>query len=312
MISKSTYVNLICTTRILEVEKMGDELPSNFEDLGISVFIISDPEVRPSKILELLKSRAIKFQRISPFFFKQYPTDFDARRSRVLSKKHLTLSEVGCAKSHLTCYEIFLKSESDFALIFEDDADLINSNVDALWDITEKYILFTNEVSKLEPIALTYHTESANLITANKDFYSAVGNASNTMAYLINRLGASELIVRNAHLDYVADWPRGTRIKFHVPVTKLFDHGSKNGSVKSLIESGRILYRRGFILNLLQNLSIVTFTTYFRNLSYFSNFKDYIRVLWFPIIQWKYFRIASKPIPNSNNHLYLRKSKNTR
>jgi len=282
---------------------------SNIDDLGVAIFVISDPNIRSSKILDLLENRRTKHQRISPIFLKQNPINFNAKRSLILSKKHLTLSEIGCAKSHLTCYEKFLSSNKDFAIIFEDDADLIDANTDAFYETTKKFLLFTDKKSKSEPTVLLYYTESANLIIANDDFYSIVGNASTTMAYLINRLAAVELLARNANYDYVADWPKGTSIKFFLPTINLFEHGSKNGSVVSLIEPDRFSSKLNMKRKILQNLRIISFENYFSNIKYFNGLTEYMRILWIPLLQWQLFRAILRLYPNAKKLKSVEKSK---
>jgi glycosyl transferase family 25 len=281
-------------------------MPGKFDDLRISIFVISDPNIRPSKILSLLENEGIKHRKVSPIFLKHYPAEFNSKRSQVLSKKRLSLSEIGCATAHLSCYSNFLESGDDFALVFEDDAHLIDSNLDSLYDLTRKFLEFKKATFKHESIAMLYYSESANVIQANEYFYNIVGNASHAMAYLINRLSAMELLKRNAQYDYVADWPKGTEIKFFLPKIKLFEHGSKNGSVESFIELGRLDNTLNFQSKIIQNLKIIFFVAYFKNISFFSGISDYIRILWMPIFQWQYFRILSNLFPNSRRKKIVR------
>jgi len=274
-------------------------MPGKFDDLRISTFVISDPNIRPSKILSLLENEGIIYRRVSPIFLEHYPVEFNSKRSQVLSKKRLSLSEIGCASAHLSCYLKFLESGDDYALIFEDDAHLIDSNIDSLYELTRNFLAFKKATFKRESIALLYYSESANVIQANEYFYKIVGNASHAMAYLINRLSAMELLKKNAHFDYVADWPKGTGIKFFLPKIKLFEHGSKKGFVESFIELGRLDNTLNFQSKIIQNLKIIFFVTYFKNISFFSGITDYIKILWIPIFQWQYFRVFSKLFPNS-------------
>lgn len=281
-------------------------MPGKFDDLRISIFVISDPNIRPSKILSLLENEGIKHHRVSPIFLKQYPVEFNAKRSQVLSKKRLSLSEIGCAKAHLSCYSKFLESDDDFALIFEDDAHLIDSDLDSLYNLTRKFMDFNKATFKYDSIAMLYYSESANIIQANQYFYNIVGNASHAMAYLINRLSAMDLLKRNAQSDYVADWPKGTGIRFFLPESRLFEHGSKNGSVESFIEPARLFNTLDFQSKILQNLKIIFFVTYFRNISFFSGINDYVRILWVPIFQWQFFRVLSILSPKSRRIKVIR------
>ncbi|CAN2213814.1 Glycosyl transferase, family 25 [Candidatus Nanopelagicaceae bacterium] len=282
-------------------------MSTKFQRLGASIFIIADPEKRSSKLLELLQERGVPHERIPPTFLHEYPPEFNPKRSHVLSKKALTLPEIGCAKSHLECYRAFLESENNYAVIFEDDADLIDSDLDALSDLTGKFLKFAKTIPYEKPIALVYYTESANLIRLNEDFYQVIGNASHAMAYLINRNAAKKILERNTNIDYVADWPRGTAIKFFFPVRQLFEHGSKNGLVKSFIEPERFSSALDLKTKLAQNLRIVTFAHYFSNFKNFNGIREYLKILWLPLIQWQLFRAISRLIPNSQKIKSLKK-----
>jgi GR25 family glycosyltransferase involved in LPS biosynthesis len=279
-----------------------------FKELGVSIFIIADPEKRPSKILELLDLKGIAYQRIPPIFLENFPPGFNPKRSRVLSKKNLSLSEIGCAKSHLACYETFLNSDRDFAVIFEDDALIINSKLNIFYEITEKFLKLTKSISREKSVALLYYTESANLIRFNPEFYRIVGNASHAMAYLINRNAARELISRNSNTDFVADWPKGTSIKYFLPAMSLFEHGSKNGSVESFIEPERTSSKLTLGSKLLQNIRIISFENYYSNRKYFTGIGEYVKILWIPLLQWQFFRALYRSFPNSKNLKCVEKS----
>lgn len=265
-------------------------------NLPFQIYVIGDTHIRPSTIIEYLEKNNIPFEKISPTFYTTIPAHFDPVRSQVLSKKHLSLSEIGCANSHQLCYKRLLNSESDYALVLEDDAELVDSDFNSVTLLAKKFIAENSRKFESESRALLFYTESANLLeikNSTNEFFVLRGNASHAMAYLLNGSAALELLNKNANLDYVADWPKGTNVNFYLTKKRLFNHGSKNAKVKSLIETGRMLSKLPSKDKFILNLKILILIEYVLYRKYFRNLADFIRILWWPLIGWQINRLCA-------------------
>ena len=280
--------------------------------LPFEIFVIGDNQIRPSRIINLLETRGIPFQTVPPTFYSSSPNHFNQARSQILSKKLLSLSEMGCANSHLLCYKRLLDSDSEYALVLEDDAELINSDCHELVEIANMFINrnFLNTKSKSR--LLLYYTESANLLenkVSKGEFLVVRGNPSHAMAYLLNRSAAKELLTANAYLDYVPDWPKGTSLEFYLTRRRLFNHGSKLGTVESLLERGRKQSKLNVRERNILNIRILLLVQYFANREFFSSFTDFVRILWWPLVEWQINRIHASSSETWGEGVKVKKSR---
>lgn len=118
--------------------------------------------------------------------------------------RNLTNGEVGCALSHINIYENFLASDSDWALIIEDDAILGRLNKDIINEIVtssspfEVFILGYSKVLEEEeknyywrfPIKQKVKLKAGMLGIPYSQW------ACGTVAYLINRSGATKTVAQ--------------------------------------------------------------------------------------------------------------------
>lgn len=116
---------------------------------------------------------------------------FDERGFQIRTGKHQNKREVGCYFSHLKCLRAFLETDSEFALILEDDAelpeDLVELLEDALshaqkWDLLR---LSSSRQGKHIPIAE---------LKGNRQLTINTAVLKNTAAYVINRHAAKRCL----------------------------------------------------------------------------------------------------------------------
>jgi hypothetical protein len=277
-------------------------------EIGYPIFVIADLQRRPSSIISQLSAIGISFNIIPSTFISEYPVGFNPERCQALSKRVVTLSEVGCALSHLASYRELLKSDHQYAYVFEDDASFLDGENVSVFDYGINFIESVKTSSNQSNLLLL-HTESANLKSVSLGglkIFRAAGNPSHSLAYLISRQASVELIESNQNCDYVADWPRGTDIDFYCSIEKYFAHGSKNGSTLSMIEPSRSVKLSGTRWNLVRNIRDLTLVTYFANRKYFLNLDNYFRIIWWPFLEWKYFRFFATPSEVWGPNVYVK------
>lgn len=120
---------------------------------------------------------------------KIYPSvQYTIKNKRFSHNNIGTKGAIGCYLSHITLWEMLLKSNEEYFLIFEDDAD-INNDIYNIENNINKILNLKN----WDFIFLGYHN---NLL-----FYNSQENISKikniiygTHAYLINRKGAEKLL----------------------------------------------------------------------------------------------------------------------
>jgi hypothetical protein len=111
---------------------------------ALSCFVIGDDKKRKIVVLPNLHKFGFKPKIIAPNFFDKWPVNFSRERSLALTRRSLSLGELGCAQSHLDCYKTFLDSNSHLTLIFEDDAFLSDQKLNE-FNTRDKY--FYNNTS---------------------------------------------------------------------------------------------------------------------------------------------------------------------
>lgn len=134
---------------------------------------------------------------------------YDRKRARVITTRDMSKGEVACVLAHRMCYEKFLKTDAEWALILEDDALLIT-------DLSEVETVISQTSSAPQIISLFHHgglqrrkvVETVNL---NKNYVleSRVPAPFGTVGYLINKSGAEIAMTsyRDCKVDSPADWP---------------------------------------------------------------------------------------------------------
>lgn len=147
----------------------------------------------------------------------------------------LTPSELGCTLSHLKALELFLESEDEYALIFEDDAILPNDlNRENLEKELKKINLPKNillslggiqmkESLKVRGILKTERLFNKDILEVHPHFYNRVNYA---VAYVVDREMAKNLIAYHHLIRKADDWSYlfDFNENSHILMTYLVDH----------------------------------------------------------------------------------------
>jgi GR25 family glycosyltransferase involved in LPS biosynthesis len=257
-------------------------------------FIIGNPKVRPLASFDDLRLLGLSPQLSSPKFLERHPPNFSAVSSRIKMRRQLVLAEIGCALAHLETYRILASLGNRWALILEDDAKL---NLDS----REQFLNALKHIDRLESEqpegarVYSFFSRSALVFDDNctELFREVVGFPSEAVAYVINQKAAAILLETNRNLDYVADWPRNTKIDFFLSSNEFFIHKSGEDKAFSLIDHARIKNAPTLVQKTIMAISTVSFYYYFKFKRQFSTIFDYSANLVWPIIKFRIARIGS-------------------
>lgn len=112
----------------------------------------------------------------------------------------LNRGEIGCTLSHYKCYRKLLTSNSDYALILEDDITILK-NIDIIKEVVS--IFNSNEPLVLFLSGDYWYKKCVEVMSDKKilSVYDAVG----TYAYFINKAGARLILEKNIKASCAAD-----------------------------------------------------------------------------------------------------------
>jgi hypothetical protein len=182
---------------------------------------------------------------------------------------------IGCAASHQEVYQLFLKSDADWALVLEDDARFT-----AIRALEVSMPLLLQNINLSHPTIVQLGTRGSRLLDSNwgpRTFgncvvfrYSAAPGQA--FAYLINRTAASKLI--SSSICGPADWPNSagqtTFYGFIPPMA---------------VESGRpSTIEPQPALSVLWRIRQLSLINYIRDRSKFEGFGSYWRVVLKPYV----------------------------
>jgi GR25 family glycosyltransferase involved in LPS biosynthesis len=262
--------------------------------------VIGDNKLREIIITKELDSLGFKPILIEPNVFKEWPEYFSKNRSLAITRRTLSLGELGCAKSHLDSYDYFLNCNRNLTLVFEDDAYLPREN----------QIDFLNALHEIDQIegklndssnVYSFYSESAIASSSsflNTNFYVTYGEPSHAVAYVINRSAALNFKLVNKHLDFQADWPKSNVVNFFLYSHSLITHGDPSKPKNSLLEVSRksvaLTFPKAFFLV----IKTLLFITYFQNRQYFLASNYFFKNSFLPIFRWRLLRACSKQFGN--------------
>ena len=132
----------------------------------------------------------------------------DSKRAIDALGRDLTRGELASTLNHMLCYEKFLDSENDIAIILEDDADFIADEFNRVINLITKIIDRNKpQVYLLTPV-ISYLNK--NLINLSADYKVVqVVQSWDSSGYIINRKTAKKLIDTNSRAWFIADdWVR--------------------------------------------------------------------------------------------------------
>jgi GR25 family glycosyltransferase involved in LPS biosynthesis len=182
--------------------------------VGVNTFVIAlESAPRNLNLLHQLSEQKIPFQLVNAIDGRSWRAPFntelvDTEVFKSVLGRIPRGAEIGCALSHMECIQQAKLQDLDFALIFEDDADIIGD----LMPIIEQI----KSIDEGQPMIFQLHSYSDSLIkrrTLRKSVSSnsqVLGNffkpPRSAAAYCINRT-AIEIYAQHRIVQGVADWP---------------------------------------------------------------------------------------------------------
>lgn len=225
----------------------------------IPIFVITDENGRQINLANLLNSHKLKF-RVSPaVYFKKPPDFYNARVSYLLSRRRLSLRELGCAQAHQNVYNTIIQEDIDLALILEEDSIILD--FDSLIKSIE--IINNSNFRNGNGIIASFYSQNAELIRLQKTpspWKRCHGFPSGAVAYLIDKKAAKVLISHNSNLNFAADWPPARVLTFFLNTETIVTH--EDGF--SAIDESRTLNNLSILVKTLNILDLLICTRFIR------------------------------------------------
>lgn len=139
-------------------------------------------------------------------------------------RRNLSKKEIACTLGHRKIYESFLRSRFEWALVLEDDSELIHDPsilIEALPKVTLPILINIHDSASIRMVKKRNLDKiSKELCKKEGDFQmrSLIDAISGTYGYVLNRKSAEELLALKFRNSLgVADWPYGTskRVKIY-------------------------------------------------------------------------------------------------
>lgn len=127
----------------------------------------------------------------------------DTESSQSHFKNNFNRAEVGCALSHMKCYETLLESSEKYALILEDDA-LLSIDFELLLPFFKQNLEISDPVIILLTPNFKYKKNHKYNI-ADRYYMSEVVSGFTALGYMLNKAAAQILIDRLYPIHIVAD-----------------------------------------------------------------------------------------------------------
>jgi glycosyl transferase family 25 len=268
---------------------------------SIPKYVIESLDRRQSIIGEQLKTLNLEYISVPGTFFERYPENFDPKESWVKSKRRLSISEIGCANSHLNVYKSIIASDVAIALVFEDDCSITDFSI--LNEIIDNALKMNIE----ESFCITLHAKKATLKYSERYdtfLFSVIDIPSTTVCYLITRKAAEALSIANQNLNYVADWPKNSKVKFYLTKRIIVETNEEN----SIIAKNRGTTSISSFSRLIIMLSIFSGVHYLMYRKYFNDLQEYVSILIMPSVVRFRAIFFSKKLPSPKNNIRLLKN----
>jgi glycosyl transferase family 25 len=190
---------------------------------GLPTFIVGLSSIyRGQALEEQLRAQNLCWTRIDGVDLRnqsvtQGQVDFHA--ARLLLRRDILPSEVGCALAHRKVYRAMVQHGNPLALVFEDDARLTGiidqEGITSLLrtQVPRVFMLFFREHAIVGSRRI--RGRRAEFVGIRKCFFPPTG----TVAYAINLAAARLLLEEGRPVYYTADWPpaSSTQIEYYLP-----------------------------------------------------------------------------------------------
>lgn len=207
----------------------------------LQVIVVGDP-ARGSigEQIPALK-KFISVQVVPPVFF--CANDFqsvdivDLHKFQAFAGRSPLAAEVGCAAAHRQAYQLLMDSESNWALIIEDDAEIARFNL-LLHRVKE--IIHMHPAAS--PLVVSFYTREVRDKGLGPAFipgaYFTPISISSAVCYLSNKAAAQVILERQTPIQATADWPvEPPDIDFVIDLSGLVSHPDEENSPSTISSS---------------------------------------------------------------------------
>ena len=270
---------------------------------SLQIFVIEMPNsFRSVKLKKQLKSFGLKFEVIKAIVGKnlspeELSTSVDLNACKVRLGYPIGKELIGSGLSHQAIYKESLREKVDWALIFEEDAQLVSKSFfieDLNLLINNKDLLSTPKIIQLfsrgSRIAKKYPFET--LITTQLfEFYPRLVG-SGAPAYLINK-SALKLFKGSTKLNGAPDWPPWTLPVNFLAVFPWPVHETGSNSTVPQHWQSRFSYWN-------RRIQIIFFIYYIRNFKVYGQFRNFFKEEWLPFVLYLCWKLkGSKYLENT-------------
>jgi GR25 family glycosyltransferase involved in LPS biosynthesis len=202
----------------------------------MKIFLISSKDrVIDSAVQSFAREQGSDLQ-ITPGVFLDplgdYSTLANLKQCRLRLGREISISEIGIALAHLSIYKTILNENLSWAMVLEDDANLINPK------LLRTQLSHIQELQPNSPtIFLLFHHNSSRInISRDGNFKKSKSIPSYALAYVLNHSAAKALIRVQEPISSIADWPLlPTEVNYWLSYQSAFIHGSETGMHKSYL-----------------------------------------------------------------------------
>lgn len=218
---------------------------------------------------------------VAPVLTSPNSEEGDARSFYAHTMNRLTSGVLGCALAHRQVATLLLESSYDWAIVLEDDAQIIDAE-----HIAERAQSFSARVDNSLPMIL--------LFTWNPGFQFVNGRPgllegtsicsytpSSSVAYLVNRGAAKMIVERQTPVAYNADWPLlASEVVFMTDDANPVQHAD----LPSMVDTqGRSQTMPSF-----WRIRILTLSWYLQHRKSFESFSHYLELILLPRFHLKF------------------------
>ncbi|MBP9753339.1 MAG: glycosyltransferase family 25 protein [Proteobacteria bacterium] len=194
-----------------DVSEFKDATHKKYSGVGVYVINLDRSKERLEYVMPQLQKLGLPIERISAIDGKKLTqkdldekVDFDTLN---ISYKHAYIGAIGCSMSHIKAWETFLKSDFEFAVVFEDDvgfdAQKLRKAIDDLaenknlWDVnTFNMYLFKNKKHKGLRV---------KALSDGQDLLIYLKTTPCTGCYILNRKAALKYVEKAYPIKLAAD-----------------------------------------------------------------------------------------------------------
>jgi len=194
-------------------------------------------------------------------------------------------SEIGCAAAHLSAYEALLDSTYAWALIFEDDAVVLDS--EELLNITTAIVEHFGERSGVWSLYSEGTLFPEELISVGRVTHLRLRlSPQGAVAYLVDRATAASLLSAQTPISNVSDWPlNASHVQFWFVPNRALTHLSNEATSTVAPEVDR-----GTLVSTPTKLLMWSGLWYLAHKRYFRSFREYCYQVMRPRLANRFWR----------------------